>query len=74
MRLFPSPKNCIMRGPGSGFSKLGQTYYRESPTSTVSTSMNSTTTNFGTRAIGIKFVPVEVIISKFVIVEFSLCM
>ena len=61
-----------MRGPGSGFSKLGQTYYRESPTSTVSTSMNSTTTNFGT--IGVKFVPVEVIISKFVIVEFSLCM
>ena len=37
----------------------------------VSTSMNSTNTNFS--ALGIKFVLVEFFISKFIPVEFSLC-
>ena len=45
--------------------------YRGSPTSTESTIMNSTSTNFS--AIGIKFVLVEFVTNKFVLVEFSLC-
>ena len=46
--------------------------YRGSPTSRVSTSMNSTSTIFST-SIGIKFVLVEFVINKFVLVKFSLC-
>ena len=50
---------------------FGPKKYRGSPTSTVFTSMNSTSTNFS--AIGMKFILVEFLISKFVLVEFSLC-
>ena len=48
--------------------------YRGSPTATMSTSMNYTSTHFS--AIGIKFVLVEFVISKFHlnnVVEFSIC-
>ena len=42
-----------------------------SPSSTVSASTNSNNRN--SSAIGIKFLPVEFVISKFILVEFSLC-
>ena len=47
--------------------KIKFVLYRGSPTSTVSTSTNSTSTNFS--GIGIKFVLVELLCNKFVLVE-----
>ena len=45
------------------------TVYKGFPNSTVSTSMNSTSTNFS--AMGVKYALVEFIINKFLLVEFS---